>query len=222
MRHASVTLVWMAADHDRDDVPSRIDLCDPAQAASWVIDAETRRRWRPEVRRAIAELIRDAFVQPRILELGPGPGLLAETILGTTPVASYTLLDVSAPMLAMARQRLGMRDDVRFVHGSFKQTGWPSLVDDGHGFDVVVAMQAVHEIRHKRHVPGLYREVLGVLQPGGRLVVLDHEPVDTGAFQTTLHSTRDEQQAAMTSAGFVAITTHVAHSNMYLMTAMRP
>lgn len=207
-------------DDAPDDVPMRIDLCDPATAASWVVDAEERRPWRPEVRRLIAELVRAGVERPRILELGPGPGLLAETILGRVAVRSYTLLDSSGPMLAMARDRLGTRDDVHVVLGSFKHADLPALVGDG--FDVVVAMQAVHEIRHKRHVTGLYREVHRVLQPGGRLVVCDHEPMTDSVFHTTLHSTLDEQHAAMASAGFVSITSHVAHSNMYVLSAMRP
>ena len=28
-------------------------------------------------------------------------------------------------------------------------------------------MQAVHEIRHKRHVPGLYRQLRPIVSPGG-------------------------------------------------------
>ncbi len=65
-------------------------------------------------------------------------------------------------------------------------------------------MQAVHEIRHKRHVPRLYAEVRELLAPGGLLAVCDGMPRDPRSLvQQSLYLTAKEQVAALTQAGFV-------------------
>jgi hypothetical protein len=99
---------------------------------------------------------------------------------------------------------------VRYVHGDFKREGWSTELGR---FDAVITMQAVHEIRHKRHVPGLYREVRGITD---LLVVCDHEPTDR---MPGLHSTEAEQHAAMRGAGFGEVTTLWALHGMYVIRA---
>ena len=64
-------------------------------------------------------------------------------------------------------------------------------------------MQAVHEIRHKRHVPGLYGQIRDLLAPDGLLAVCDGTPRDTTVlWQVSLCMTVDEQLDAFASAGF--------------------
>lgn len=38
-------------------------------------------------------------------------------------------------------------------------------------FDVVISMRAVHEIRHKRHVPWLYAQAATLVRPEGVLII---------------------------------------------------
>jgi SAM-dependent methyltransferase len=197
-----------------DDVPSKIDLRDPVDAAAWVAAADVTRPWRRELRAAIVGCVQEAArarvldaarvglfeaTRIRVLELGPGPGLLAEAILDACDVESYTLFDFSQPMLDTSKQRLG--DRVRYVLGDYTRDGWTSLVDGP--FDVIVSMQAVHEVRHKRHVPRLYAAVLELLRPGGVVVVCDHEPTN----DLPLHSTVQEHHAAFAAAGFSGVET---------------
>ncbi len=164
-----------------DDIPSGIDLRDPHDARTWADEAESR-PWRPRVRSQIATLVR---LLPRVLELGPGPGLLAAEALTSTAITSYTLFDFSPPFLAMCRERLASDSRVRYVLGDFTQ---PFPAFDDAPFDAVIAMQAVHEVRHKRHVPALYRRVLDVLRPGGLLAICDHVPREDDKSRA-LHST---------------------------------
>jgi len=203
-----------------DDVPLKIDLRDPVVAHTWVREAEVKRPWRSELRAAIAEALGAASLPARrVLELGPGPGLLAERILQSCAVDSYTLFDFSAAMLALARERVGAHPATTFVLGDFKQPDWAQVFEAP--FDAVVAMQSVHEIRHKRHVPGLYRQIHGVLRPGGLLLVCDHVPFDDSARATTLHSTEEEQHAALLSAGFLGVMTRVRIQQLYLCSGRR-
>jgi SAM-dependent methyltransferase len=208
--------------NDQDeDVPSPIDLRDPSDANEWVAASDRTRPWRVQIRNVIAELVRaTSSSHRRVLELGAGPGLLAEAILRSCDLDNYTLFDFSPPMLAMSRARLADYPSTHFILGDFKLVGWTDVF--GAPFDVVVAMQAVHEIRHKRHVPGLYRQILSILRPGGLLVVCDHTPPDNSSRFAPLHSTEVEQHAALASAGFADVETHLVSNGLYVCTAVRP
>jgi SAM-dependent methyltransferase len=202
------------------DVPSPIDLRDPGDAHTWAREADAKRPWRAQFRDAIAEIVRASDPPARrVLELGSGPGLLAERILRSCTIERYALLDFSQPMLDMSRARLGPQGAAVFVLGDFKQPGWTQSL--GEPFDAVVTMQAVHEIRHKRHVPGLYREVHDVLCPGGVFLVCDHVPRDDTPRMTALFSTEAEQHAALISAGFTEVTTRLQMCGLYLCAGRR-
>jgi len=212
--------VHAVADDRDQDVPSPIDLRDPSDAGDWVATADHTRPWRAPIRKAIAELLRAAMPAPRrVLELGAGPGLLADAILQVCSLDNYTLFDFSQPMLDMSRARLAIHPSATFMCGDFKLPDWTEHFPAP--FDAVVAMQAIHEIRHKRHVPGLYRQVRDLLRPGGLLVVCDHTPPDDSARLTALHSTEAEQHAAFAAAGFVDIATHLILNGLYVCTAAR-
>lgn len=203
------------------DVPSPIDLRDPSDASAWVAAADRARPWRAQIRTAIAKLVLAANPPPRrVLELGAGPGLLAEAILQSCDLDSYTLFDFSPPMLAMSRARLASYSCADFICGDFKVADWTAALTTP--FDVVVAMQAVHEIRHKRHVPGLYQQICSVLRPGGSIVVCDHSPPDSTSRFAPLHSTDAEQHTAFAFAGFVDARTHLVLNGLYVCTAVRP
>jgi SAM-dependent methyltransferase len=192
-----------------DDVHSRIDLRNPHTARQWSYTADDARPYRADVRACIADQVAGA---PRILELGCGPGMLADAILERAPLAAYTLLDFSAPMLAMARRRVGSFPFTTFALADFLDPSWP----EGLGiFDAVVTMQAVHELRHKRRAALLYQQAHALLAAGGTLVVCDHAPPD----DKPLHATVDEQHAALASAGFADVTTISTSGTLYVISA---
>jgi SAM-dependent methyltransferase len=188
-----------------DDVPSPIDLRSHADATTWAAEADAKRPYRRELRAAIAGLVRDA---KRILELAAGPGLLAEAILETNQVDTYTAFDFSPPMLEMCRRRLG--DRASYVLGDFLQPAWTTAVSPP--YDAVVTMQAVHELRHKRRARTLYAQIRDVLR--GRLVVCDHDQ------HGDLYATEAEQHAALAAAGYTAIATELSLGGLYIISAL--
>ena len=164
-------------DTDDEDLPPGEDFHDEAQAAAWADAAARKRPWRPSIfDRFVAAVAESSEAAPRILELGSGPGFLAEHVLDRCPsVARYTLLDFATPMLRQSRERLaGHVSRTVFVQADFKSDAWPGQVEGP--FDFVFSLQAVHELRHKRHAPRLYRQVRALLSPGAELVVCDHLP----------------------------------------------
>jgi SAM-dependent methyltransferase len=207
-----------------DDVPTTWDFRIPWIATTWAHDSDLKKPQRPEVRARIAERVAAGRIgelgrhpgpgAPRILELGCGPGYLAEAILDEVPFAAYTLLDFAPPFLAMARRRAGSFPYTDFVLADFVEPTWT----DGLGtFDAIVTMQAVHELRHKRRAPTLYAQVRELLAPGGLLIVCDSEPAN----EHPLAMTVAEQQAALASAGFTDIEVMTQLDRLYVVCASR-
>jgi len=207
-----------------DDVRSPFDLRNALVATTWTYDSDLKRPQRPDVRARIAERIAAGRIgelgaspgpgAPRILELGCGPGYLAEAILDEVPFAAYTLLDFSAPFLAMARRRAGSFPYTDFVLADFIEQTWT----EGLGtFDAIVTMQAVHELRHKRRAPALYAQARELLVPGGVLIVCDGAPSTVQPLGMSVA----EQQAALASAGYIDIDVITQIDPLYVVCASR-
>jgi SAM-dependent methyltransferase len=184
------------------EIPSPIDLRDPATAADWAQSALVKRPWRPEFFQAFADSILKHFPTGavRILELGSGPGFLAQHLLQALPKSQYVALDFSAAMHALAKQRIGLgKEHIHFLQRDFLSADWL------HGlgvFDVVVTMQAVHELRHKTRATALHQQVKSLLQGQGYYLLCDHH-TDAGGMQNTeLYMTVAEQREALEAAGF--------------------
>ncbi len=134
-----------------------------------------------------------------VLELGSGPGFLAEAILESVPVHTYTLVDSSAAMHRLARERLAGFSGCAFVTVDFSTADWSFGLGP---FDAVVTMQAVHELRHKRRASRLHASLRRLLRAGGLYLVCDHVAGPGGMQDTELYATIDEQALALSAAEF--------------------
>jgi hypothetical protein len=65
-----------------------------------------------------------------------------------------------------------------------------------------VTLQAVHELRHKRHASELHSSVRGLLRKGGVYLVCDHFIGRGGMTNTDLYMTVEEQYSTLKNAGF--------------------
>lgn len=189
---------------DDDDVPVTLDFRRPDLAREWAESAMSVRPWRAEFFSAFAAVIAGARPSRpcRVLELGSGPGFLAEQLLKAADLA-YVAVDFSAAMHEMARQRLGgLASRVRFVERSLRDGNW----GEGLGqFSFAVTHQAIHELRHKRHAPPLHAQVRELLLPGGSYLVCDHFYGEGGMSNDRLYMSVDEQRDALLAAGFTHI-----------------
>jgi SAM-dependent methyltransferase len=219
-----------SGDVTDDDVPTKVDFRDPAITATWVAEAEGKRPQRPDVRRAIAERVAEIgrarvidaaklgildAARIHVLELGPGPGLLAEAVLAACDVERYVLFDFAQPMLDIARAQQRLGDRVQYMLGDFLDPRWPAMLE-GQPFDAIVAMQSVHELRHKRRAQTLYAQAKQLMRPGSVLVVADHEPMD----DRPLFMTANEQCMAMTEAGFAEPIVHATFDGLYVVSSL--
>lgn len=77
----------------------------PLQSAQYDMTAQT-------IRQHILPVLKNA---EHILEVGPGPGTWTKLLLEANPDAEFTLVDISAAMLAQARAALIQNANVAFV-----------------------------------------------------------------------------------------------------------
>jgi len=204
----------------RGDVPYGNDWDSAEEVAGWAEEADRIRPWRSRIRDHIARQLAQLPPRARVLELGSGPGFLAQRVLRECPsLGAYTLLDFSAPMLALCRERLAEFPAASFVHASFKTEDWPQRA--GGPFDCVLSMQAVHELRHKRHALRLYEQAHRLLAVPGRILICDHTPFDTSAKSTALYMTEDEQQEALAAARFADVRVELRIDSLVLYAGER-
>ena len=120
-------------------------------------------------------------------------------------------------MHELAGHRLGEKvSRVRFVERSFKELDWRS---DLGAFECVVTNQAVHELRHKRYAQALHEQIRDVLSAGGFYLVCDHFAGDGGMSNSELYMTKEEQQTALTGAGFTNVDLVMCDSSLIMYRA---
>lgn len=205
---------------DVQDVPYGEDWHSSAEADAWSSAADRKRPWRAELRDAIAERVTRLRPDARVLELGSGPGLLAERVLDRCPdLAGYTLLDFSEPMLALSRQRLVRFPRASFLRADFRSDDWVERIGDP--VDCVVSMQAIHEARHKRHAPDLYQRVHSIVRASGLVLICDHTPLDDSERSAALYMTEAEQLGVLARAGFADVEVLLSIGKLVLYSARK-
>jgi len=206
--------------HDRaDDVPSPIDLRLTDDAREWASSAMSKRPWREQFFQQFINELRALDGAPvRVLELGSGPGFLAQRILEAIPSVEYTMLDFSRAMHDLARERLGpLMRHVRPIVADFKRESWGKGLGE---FDAVVTIQAVHELRHKKHALALHQTVRSLLSTQGRYLVCDHYVGRDGMGNVALYMTVEEQRDCLEAARFGAVTNLLEMRGLVLHRAM--
>lgn len=178
------------------DVPSPINFQDKNDALAWAEKAMTSRPYRTRFFEIIAgKVASSSMSSPRLLELGSGPGFLIEHVLKSGKKTSYEALDFSEAMHNLARERLGpMADGIKFHLDDFKKKNWRAGLGK---FDFVVTMQAVHELRHKAHMPALFAAVRELLAGGGVFLYCDHHCSAGGIDNSELYMSPQEQEITL-------------------------
>lgn len=112
-----------------------------------------------------------------ILDLGCGAGNLTLRLLAAfeTPPARICLVDLSAPMLARAAERVhaeGFIGALEIVKGDLRD------VDLGSGHDFIATAAALHHLRGEAEWRAAFARLHTALRPGGLLLV--HDMIATG------------------------------------------
>jgi len=104
-----------------------------------------------------------------IVELGIGPGYLAEYLLDRNGDAQYLGIDFSAPMLEIARQRLHrFLPRVRLVTADLVAPEWWAEIPAP--VDAIVSTWALHDLGSQEDIAAVYADCMRLLRNGGLLL----------------------------------------------------
>ncbi len=149
------------------------DWQDPDYVREWVARSRSEDAARLPRFRLMADLVpcpRDAPIA--ILDVGAGYGPLTSAMLEAFPKSRVVALDHSEPMLAWARELLAPHAGrVAFVRADLASPKWTGAA--GGPFEVVVSSWALHNLRSAPRIRAIFREVYGLLRPGGCFLDLD-------------------------------------------------
>ncbi|MCY0870390.1 MAG: methyltransferase domain-containing protein [Firmicutes bacterium] len=141
-------------------------------AASFTADPDRINPARSEQVQLLVEIV-EAVLQEGdcVLDLGCGSGLVDSELLARIPDLRIVGVDASAPMLALARERLAAYGErMRLVMGDLRDLSAVQLSDARYG--IAIATQSLHHLSAER-MRDVYRFVRKTLRPGGWFVLLD-------------------------------------------------
>jgi tRNA (cmo5U34)-methyltransferase len=99
----------------------------------------------------------------RILDLGAGTGLLTTFVRTWYPRAAIHLIDVSAPMIDLARQRLAKDPNVTFEVADY------TTAPLAESYDAVVSALSIHHLENQVK-KDVFAKIYAALRPGGVFV----------------------------------------------------
>lgn len=138
--------------------------------------------------------------QPRLLDLGCGPGAIGTRFLRRFRGATYLGLDVDPVLLhlaAAAGEPYGERFEVRTA--DLAADGWSDGLADG-SFDVVASSTALHWLRPAELLAAL-RAANRVLRPGGLFVNADNLSYGSRVWQQVADDVNNAEEAAAGAQG---------------------
>jgi SAM-dependent methyltransferase len=185
---------------DAAEVPSDHEFFDPSYVRRWTQGTARKKPQRARFFDVFVTEISSLGRAVSVLELGSGPGALAEQLLRRCAVRAYYLVDFSPEMHALARERLtGHKNKTVYVEADFRDANWTARIPAA--VNVIVSMQAIHELRNSQRAPELYRQAQSVLSRGGLVLVCDH--VRPALDERPLFMSVHEHLAALRAAGVI-------------------
>ena len=145
--------------------------------AEWTRNyVETVNERRPErvdmfehVADCLGELTADP---PTVVELAPGPGMLAEVVLNRFRDLSYIGVDYSAPFIELARKTLASFEGQVTLHqADLNEDDWSSLISGP--VHAVISNMAIHDLGSEAAVTTTYEKASRLLEPNGLLINAD-------------------------------------------------
>jgi ubiquinone/menaquinone biosynthesis C-methylase UbiE len=117
-----------------------------------------------------------ASPHPLVLDLACGTGSITCRLLDRFPDARSIAVDVDPALLSIAGATFAGDDRVRLVRADLAQPGWTAALPDT-PVDAVLTATALHWMEEPA-LRQLFRDLTGVVRPGGAFVNVDHMGLD--------------------------------------------
>jgi len=189
-----------------DDVPSPIDLRLYTDALEWQQTANAKRPWRLDFFQYYVDFIKAHIGNNcHVLELGSGPGFLAQHLLSQLDGIKYHAFDFSEVMRTLAQEKLNPTETARatYIIGDFKEPNWQDSLTQK--FDIIIIHQALHELRHKKYATDFHKIVKTLLKSEGHYLVCDHICAPDAMQNDQLFMSKQEHIDALKKASFDVI-----------------
>jgi ubiquinone/menaquinone biosynthesis C-methylase UbiE len=158
------------------------DWSDQTFAERWDAASRVANPVRDEQLDILAAIVADHYKPgDLILDLGCGSGQVDELILTKLPEAHIVGVDASAPMLAMAEQRLAaFGERFRAVQNELSALELTALPVGA--YRIVVSSQVLHELDTQRRLVLMFK-MHSLLRPGGLFVIADRLKIALDALE---------------------------------------
>lgn len=139
----------------------------------------------------------------KVLDAGCGPGFVTEKLMESLPNSEITALDIDEQLINQAKLRLEPLSEARlhFVQASIYNTGFQDEV-----FDFVIVRLLFLHLHHPLEAA---KELMRILKPGGKLVIID---IDDGLFGV-IHPEMDDLPSILQK---IARSQHAKGGNRYI------
>jgi SAM-dependent methyltransferase len=170
------------AGDEKGDAPA----VDRDQAVRWIGRWDAQQEWFMPDREERFTVLIDAVEagagrpDPRVLDLGCGPGSLAVRLLDRMRAAHVVAIDTDPLLLALGRAAYGDRPGLRFADQDLRVPGWAGRLGLRRAADAAVSTTALHWL-NAGELRAMYAELATVLRPGGLLLDGDHLQEDEAA-----------------------------------------
>jgi SAM-dependent methyltransferase len=134
--------------------------------------------------------------EPRVLDLGCGPGSLSARVLQRLPHATVVAIDTDPVLLAIGRRALGANNHLTFLDSDLR-SDWVRTLPSPGPYDAAVSTTALHWLGLEQLVR-LYGTLAGVLRPGA--VFLDGDRIDFDHDQAAIAAGAGEVRPAWPDA----------------------
>ena len=135
----------------------------------------------------------------RLLDIGCGAGNYTLKLLERFPGANAWLVDLSAPMLERARERVqaATTGNVSTLQTDVRHAELPAAA-----FDVIVAGAVLHHLRDDAEWEAVFRKLHASLAPGGSLWIFDLIECDLPAVRPVLWDRYGDYLAGLQNAEY--------------------
>jgi cyclopropane fatty-acyl-phospholipid synthase-like methyltransferase len=130
-------------------------------------------RW-PDRAAVRAHLSRQLTTSPgnHVVEFCAGAGALAEQLLADHPHITYTAIDITAPLVAIGRQRLARYDgQLTWLEADLNLDTWLDAIQQP--VDAFVSLQSLHDLGDEAAVARIMGLAAKLLAPNGQFVYAD-------------------------------------------------
>lgn len=127
------------------------------------------------------------YQNPEILDLGAGTGILTEMMYKQHPNSNITLVDLSAEMIKIAKEKFKDKDfeyiECDYLNYDFKRK-----------YDIIVSSLSIHHLTDEEK-KSIYKKIYNLLNPGGVFINADQVKGAT-PYTEQIYKRQDEMHLA--------------------------